>query len=421
MASVAIVTGTPRAQVGAEVDRARPAARAASTTMMFAMLPTISRLPASVLASARIGAGLRVRRARQQQHHRRHVRHQVRQHDAERRTARAGRPGSTPRGAQVREQRVHRARPLERVVDDEQADEQHQQLPVDQRHASRATPSAATAAARRRRTSATHSRGSARKNRNATISTAVTRQALACSASDRRAAPCSCGIGQSRAPAAAVLERDHRPGRRQAEQHRHARVAQVAGERQLQRLADQHVLRVADQRRRRADVRRAGEREQERHRIEPRRAQPSTSTGAIARQTMSLVSTALSRPARPTTSASRRGGETSAADQPARHVRVEASQPELRRHHHHREQQVSVGTSTPDHALPSDSRPTATIADRAQQRDAGAVQRQPGDLAEDHADVDEPEDDEGRGVHRRPSNLTGAAFDCTVSSGGQLR
>jgi hypothetical protein len=44
-----------------------------------------------------------------------------------------------------------------------------------------------------------------------------------------------------------------------------------------------------------------------------RRPQPSMSTGVIARQTMSFVRTALKSPARPTTRASRRVGETLAA------------------------------------------------------------------------------------------------------------
>ncbi len=44
-----------------------------------------------------------------------------------------------------------------------------------------------------------------------------------------------------------------------------------------------------------------------------RRAQPSTSSGAIARHTMSFTSTAESAPATRTTASSSRGGDTSSA------------------------------------------------------------------------------------------------------------
>ena len=54
MASVAIVTGTP-VRAWRRQSIAMPWRRAASTTMMFAIEPTISRLPASVLTSASIG------------------------------------------------------------------------------------------------------------------------------------------------------------------------------------------------------------------------------------------------------------------------------------------------------------------------------------------------------------------------------
>src|SRR5262245_63817278 len=67
-------------------------------------------------------------------------------------------------------------------------------------------------------------------------------------------------------PAAAKLKGDHAPGRREAEEHGHAGVEQVAREGQVEGLADEDVLRVADERRRRADVRRARQREQVRQR-----------------------------------------------------------------------------------------------------------------------------------------------------------
>ena len=99
--------------------------------MMLAIEPTISRLPASVLERASTGAGERVRGVRQQQHHRRHVRDEVRQHrrDGEEpaRVAEVdARDGERCAGARGQ------ARLRDRVVHHEQADEEHQQVPVDE-------------------------------------------------------------------------------------------------------------------------------------------------------------------------------------------------------------------------------------------------------------------------------------------------
>jgi hypothetical protein len=62
------------------------------------------------------------------------------------------------------------------------------------------------------------------------------------------------------------------PGRRQPESDRHDGQTQIAAEIQRQPLADQHVLRIADQSRRRAEIGGTGEREQKGRRIEPARA-----------------------------------------------------------------------------------------------------------------------------------------------------
>ena len=228
----------------------------------------------------------------------------------------------------------------------------------------------------------------AEKTANATISTAVTARPLTL-CQRLKGGACSCGSGDIALPASAELERDHRPGRCQPEQHRHARVAQVAGERRLQRLPDEDVLRVADQRRRRADVRRA--------RRAPagtaagrglRRAQPSTSTGAIARQTMSLVSTALSSAREPDDQRQQARRRHLQRHQPPRHVRVEPRQPELRRHDHHREQQqqrrhVDARPRALDAAM---RRPRRRRSRPAAPRPVRSSAR-PGISPSDHADV----------------------------------
>ena len=361
---------------------------------------------------------MRVRRARQQQHRRRHVRHQVRQHHAQ--AEQGGGPGGVDAvGAHERDGRVHRPRLLEGVVDDEQADEQHQQLPVDERHhlaRGHAPRQQQHAGAAERDPLARQARHEQERDHQHHRH----RQAL-------EALPAVEGWGgdlrrgQLAPPAAAELEGDHRPGRAQAEQHRHARIDQIAGERQAEGLPDQDVLRVADQRRRRTDVRGAGEREQERHRVEAtaraaldQHGRHRQADDVVGQHRAEEAGQADDQPEQPRRRDVRR-------HHPARHVRVEPRQPELRGDHHHREQQVQRRHVDARPGAPERLAPHRDDAYRAQQRHARAVQRQPGDLAEDHAEVDEPEDDEGGGVHRRPSNLTGAASDCTVSSGGQLR
>ena len=88
--------------------------------------------------------GQRVRRRREQQHHCGHVRDQVGQHHRRCRTAAGARCRSIPGAVSLRHGLLQHPGGLQGMVDDEQADEQHQQLPVDQpEHASRMHPSGA--------------------------------------------------------------------------------------------------------------------------------------------------------------------------------------------------------------------------------------------------------------------------------------
>ena len=70
-------------------------------------------------------------------------------------------------------------------------------------------------------------------------------------------------------PPNAVLSDDNDPHHCEAGDNRQRGQERVAPERQLQALADQDVLRIADQGPCGADIRGAGQRQQKRHRIDP--------------------------------------------------------------------------------------------------------------------------------------------------------
>ena len=67
----------------------------------------------------------------EEQHHRGHVRHEVRQDDGRAKEHGHARQVQTPRGHLAQRPRQH-ARLGQRAVDDEQAEEEHEQLPVQQ-------------------------------------------------------------------------------------------------------------------------------------------------------------------------------------------------------------------------------------------------------------------------------------------------
>ena len=155
-------------------------------------------------------------------------------------------------------------------------------------------------------------------------------------------APLQPGLrGQERrraVPPAAYLYDNQRPGHGEPKQHGHRRLAQIAAEGQPQRLADEHVLRIADQREGRADVGRAGKREQVGDRIEPapdagvhehrRHGETDDVVAEHGRQRADHQDQRAEQPRR----------RQRQRREPARDIGVEAAQAQLGREHHKGEQ-----------------------------------------------------------------------------------
>ena len=273
------------------------------------MLPTTSRLPASVLARARIGpasgcvaagsssitAGTFETRFEST-------------HAWPRRASRDGR-GRRRRAPARRAPRASAPDGRERVVHDEEADEQHQQLPVDEgQHLARGHAAAAEQHARRRR--GPRPRG-------------ATARAGTPARPPRAPGPLSCvcqRVERRRRDLAAAAEPSRRRSRElDARSRQTATSPSAAGTPPIEQVAAERQAAASGRsacsagcrsgwppsrrsRRRRA---RAGTGIGSRR----RRAQASTTIGAMARQTMSLASRAERPPAASTSSASRRCGE----------------------------------------------------------------------------------------------------------------
>ena len=157
-AAIASVRASPARPCAhaAPVDRT-PRRAAASTTMMLAMLPTMNRLPASVLTSASSRAGQRMRAHRQQQHHGGHVGTMF---DSTKVAANSGAGCCRSNAAAARSRSpAGQAGLLQGVVDDEQPHEQHQQLPVDQPQHACASAACGSCSSTPAPVSATTSRG----------------------------------------------------------------------------------------------------------------------------------------------------------------------------------------------------------------------------------------------------------------------
>ncbi len=140
----------------------------------------------------------------------------------------------------------------------------------------------------------------------------------------------------------------------------------------------------------------------------PRRAQPSRRSGATARQTMSLARRAERTPATTTTAASSAEGPERRRHDPAGHPGVEAAQAELRRDDHEPEEE---GESRHVHRRPGRGRRHPLGGDeheRPQEGDAGAVEGEARDLAEQHPEVDDHEDDEDERVQAATPSAAGA-------------
>ena len=195
--------------------------------------------------------GHRVRRERQQQHDRRDVGHDVAQY--ERRHEQRTRLLEVEAGVCERPHRLGRqARLRERAVDDEEADEEHEQFPVhESEHPARVQAAAQEQqpGARKRRELPWPRRGEKDHDEDGRHGEPLCRlPAVEVRILPTPLQPSLRGQERRRAvPAAADLEHDQRPGHGQPKQHRHCRLAQIAAEGQPQRLADEHVLRIADE------------------------------------------------------------------------------------------------------------------------------------------------------------------------------
>jgi hypothetical protein len=195
------------------------------------------------------------------------------------------------------------------------------------------------------------------------------------------------------------LPPDDEPGGREAERGGRQRVEQITSERQAERLADQHVLRIADQRRRRSDVRRACQRDEERQRREPA-ARARLEQHRRHREADDVVGEerreAPGRRDDPGEEAFRRRvGVGHAADDFA----VEAAEAELRGEDHQSEEQRDRRDVDRRPRLFGREPPAGHDRDRTEQRDTAAVDGEAGQFAEEHPRVDEDEHGQDEQVH----------------------
>jgi hypothetical protein len=128
-----------------------------------------------------------------------------------------------------------------------------------------------------------------------------------------------------------------------------------------------------------SDVRRAREREQKRDVVRSASARrPRPSIGVIARQTMSLASTDESAPAATMTQSSRVSVRAECRRDPPHDLGVEAAQTELGRDHHEAEEQRQRVRVRGEHRFVERQSSRREDRDGAEQRDAAAIERQPG-------------------------------------------
>ena len=342
----------------------------------------------------------RLGRGGQEQHHGRHVRHQVGKQEG----CAEQHPGLGERHARMGEGLDRLARDAgscQRAVDDKQADEQDQQLPVDQaEHLVRMEFPAHEEQARARErghfarpAGQQENRQQRRRHRKSLHGLpAFERRGLVARLASRRRL--------RDFPAAAELPGDQRPDDGERRQHRRDYRAEVAAERQLQHLADQHVLRIADQRRGGADVRGAGEREQVRQRVEAP-AQAGVGEHRRHREAHDVVAEYRGQRGHDgDDQRQQRGRRAGQARHLQRHARIEAAQPHLRRDHHERKQQQQGRQVDRARRVLRRHRAERHQRDGAEQRDAGAVELQERQPAEDHAEIDQRENRDDRRGHR---------------------
>ena len=87
--------------------------------------------------------------------------------------------------------------------------------------------------------------------------------------------------------------------------------------------------------------------------------------------------------------------------QMSRDSRVETAEAKLGRDHHQTEQQRDRGDVDRAPCVVERHPAGRDQRDRAEQRDAGAIELEAGQLAQDHPEIDEREDGEDDGIHQR--------------------
>ena len=153
----------------------------------------------------------------------------------------------------------------------------------------------------------------------------------------------------------------------------------------------------------------------------PRRCAPAISSGAIAMIRMSLASTAESPPPIATVSASKAAVPRRLFGDRAGAEIDEARFGELSRDDHHREQKRQGRHVDGAAEIVEGHLAARQQRDDREQRDAGAVDPQPGDPPGGHADIGQDQDQkDDRCVHRRRRSLAGRGTDregaCTLAA-----
>jgi len=197
-----------------------------------------------------------------------------------------------------------------------------------------------------------------------------------------------------------VLDMNDREHQREAERRRNPPLPQVLAKRQMQRLADQHVLGVADQGRRGPDIGGRRERDQERKRVQ---APPRARVHDHRRHGQADDVVREQRRQDPRDRDDRReqgaGPQVGGRDGPHDH-RVESPEPQLGRNDHQPEQERHRAHVNGLNRLFEAHIPQDHQRERSGQRDSGAVQHQPRNAADHHPEIDGAEHDRDRQVHR---------------------
>ena len=200
------------------------------------------------------------------------------------------------------------------------------------------------------------------------------------------------------------MRHDHRPDDEESRERRHAAIEQVAIERQLQRLPDKHVLRVADECRRRTDVGGAGQGEKIGHRVErPMRA--DLDQYRRHGQTDDVVGQHRRQPTRcGDDQCQKHRGTVLALAQMSCQPRIETAQAKLGGDDHQTQKQCDSGDINRAPCVVERHLAGRDEGDRTEQRDSGAIELEAGQFAQHHPEIDHDEDADDERVHavRRP-------------------